>query len=107
MLEDVADIVGLEAVVDSDLNSAGGCDTEERFEEGGRVGCEDADALVVVFVEVVGEATRAVGEFFIGTAEDLFVGSFVVDGYGLVLSEVCTGSLKHGCVKASTVWTAL
>lgn len=43
MVENVVDILVLQAVVDSDVDSTGGGDTEEAFEEGGGVWAEDSD----------------------------------------------------------------
>ena len=83
MLEDVRDIVGLEAVVHSNVYCSGGGDAKYGFEEGRRVGAEDADAFVLVFSKVVGEASRAVGGFEVGASEDFGVCGYVVDCCGL------------------------
>lgn len=84
-LEDVADVVGLEAVVDGDDDGAGGDDAVDGLEEGRGVSHEHADALVAVGPEVVGQAAGAVGELLVGAAQAGAVGGDVDDGLGMGL----------------------
>ena len=61
-VKDVGDVIGLEAIVDGNVDAAGGSNAEDGFQEGWRVGGEDANALVVVFDQVVSQPPGAVGE---------------------------------------------
>jgi hypothetical protein len=87
VLEDVTYVVGLEAVIYSDIDSSSGGDAEDGFEEGRSVGAEDADALVLVFSKVVSETSCAVSGFEVGAAEDFGVRCYVV---------YCRGLEEHG-----------
>lgn len=85
VVKDVGDVVGFEAVVDCDVDTACGADAEDAVEEGRGVGAEDAYALVAFLADVVCETFRAVCKFGIRALEDGIVGGAMVDGGGIGL----------------------
>jgi hypothetical protein len=54
MAKDVVNVVGLEAVIDADLDTARGSNAVDGIEEGGCIGCKDTNSGDVVLAEVVG-----------------------------------------------------
>lgn len=63
MFKNITYIFFFKAIVYAYGDCSGCCDAEDRFEEGGGIGAEDADAFVGVGEEEVGEAAGAVGGF--------------------------------------------
>ena len=80
VVEDICDILLLQPIIDRYIYSTGCSYPKNTFQKRRCIRCEDAHAREVVFEEVVGQSTSAVGEFDVGASEDAVVCCDVVDG---------------------------
>ncbi|CRK30502.1 hypothetical protein BN1708_005159 [Verticillium longisporum] len=85
-VKDVVDVIGLQSVIDGDIDAASGCNAEDGLEKGWCVGGQDADATEAMLDEVVRQTTSAVGKLAVGPTKGLAIGRHVKDGFSIRLN---------------------
>lgn len=84
-LEYVSNVIWLQSVICRRNNTARSRDAVDGFQKGRRIWRENANALQAVLLQIVGQASGAIGEFLIGPVQYRAVGSDVKDGLGIGL----------------------
>lgn len=88
-VEDVFDIVLLEAVIGRYHDSSSSNDAIDSFEEGGRVRRQNSYALESMLLQVVGQTSCLIGELLVGTANGDSIGSDMQHSVGIRLNCGC------------------